>query len=97
MDFNIPKKYNVGGQTMNVKSVDNLDGKLGECCLAAGYIKIARQFRGTEQSESCKKNTFVHELTHSILDTMGESDLNDNEKFVCTFSSFLLEALLSMK
>lgn len=50
-----------------------------------------------EQSKESMTNTFYHELTHSILDTMGEFDLSKNEKFVSTFSSFLNEALGSMR
>ena len=42
-------------------------------------------------------NTFLHELTHTILDTMGEKELSSNEKFVSTFSSFLTEAIRTMK
>ena len=32
------KKFNVGGQEIRIINVDNLDGKLGECCLAAGAV-----------------------------------------------------------
>ena len=56
--------------------------------------EIAEHFNKTDsQSEGSKINTFYHELTHSILKTMGETELNDNEKFVCCFSSFLSEAM----
>lgn len=91
----IPSKYQVGGQEMEVRRVErSSDNAVGECCVAAGYIEIANKFNKDEiQSESSKVNTFYHELTHSILRTMGETELNDNEKFVCTFSSFLTEAM----
>ena len=45
------------------------------------------------QSQSSKENTFYHELVHSILRTMGETELNDNERFVCCFAGFLTEAM----
>ena len=93
----IPNKFHVGGQCIDIHYPDRLDDKLGECCAPAGYIKIANTFRGETQSESSKENTFLHELTHCILDTMGESDLSANEKFVSAFAGFLTEAVKSME
>jgi len=91
----IPKKYHVGGQEMYVCNVERCDGnKLGTCLVAAGRIEVAEIFnKDDKQSDGCKTNTFYHELTHSILDTMGENELSENEKFVCCFSGFLTEAM----
>ena len=97
MDIIIPDEYTVGGQIMKIEYVDTLDGKLGVCCTGAGFIKIAHTFNGEKQSETSKQNTFYHELTHTILDTMGRGDLSGDEVFVNSFSSFLLEALKSFK
>ena len=95
----IPKKFHVGGQDIDVKEVDICeDSCIGNIVLAQGEIQIARYVtRGIEQSESSKLNTFYHELTHAILKTMGEYELNNNEKFVNTFSGFLTEAIRSFK
>ena len=93
----IPEEYVVGGQLMKINHVDSLDGKLGTCCLGAGFVRIANNFNGEKQSETSKQNTFYHELTHTILDTMGRDDLSKDEIFVSSFSSFLLEALRSFK
>lgn len=91
----IPSKYKVGGQDIEVRMVERCeDNTIGECALASGYIEIAEKHsKDGLQSASSKINTFYHELTHSILRTMGETELNDNEKFVCCFSSFLTEAM----
>lgn len=97
MNIVIPEEYIVGGQVQKVSFVDSLDGKLGKCCLGAGLVKIALNFVGMKQSETSMQNTFYHELTHSILDTMGRSDLSADEVFVSSFSSFLLDALRSFK
>ena len=97
MNVLIPKEYVVGGQLLEVSYVDSLNGKLGTCCLGAGFVKIANNFNGEKQSETSKQNTFYHELTHTILDTMGRDDLSGDEVFVNSFSSFLLEALRSFK
>lgn len=97
MTIEIPEEYTVGGQLLQVAKVDSLNGKLGTCCLGAGFVRIANNFNGEKQSETSKQNTFYHELTHTILDTMGRGDLSGDEVFVNSFSSFLLEALRSFK
>lgn len=91
----IPTKLNVGGQEVEVRMVERGDGNcLGHSRVAQGCIEIADKYdRDSKVSDSSKLNTFYHELTHAILYTMGEIELNNNEKFVCTFSSFLTEAL----
>ena len=90
----IPKSYKVGGQLMEVRQVERCDDNcMGQCHVTAGWIEIADIVnKNDKQSEGSKHNTFYHELTHSILKTMG-SELNDDEKFVCCFSSFLTEAM----
>lgn len=97
MIIDIPEEYTVGGQLLQVTKVDSLDGNLGDCCLGAGFVRIANNFKDKKQSETSKQNTFYHELTHTILDTMGRNDLSEDEVFVNSFSSFLLEALRSFK
>ena len=52
---------------------------------------------GLSPKKPRKVNTFYHELTHCILQTMGEHELNDNEKFVCCFAGFLTEAMRNLK
>lgn len=91
----IPNNYTVGGQDMEVRHVEYLtnnsgvspNGALGECFLSQGYVSIRNS-----QTETSKHNTFYHELTHSILGTMGH-DLNDDEGFVNCFAGFLTEAM----
>ena len=95
----IPSKFTVGGQDVIVKHTDLCeDGSLGNIILGQGEIQIAKYVsKGIEQSETSKLNTFYHELTHAILRTMGEYELNSNERFVCTFSDFLTEAIKSFE
>ena len=90
----IPKKIRIGGQDISVVNKERLDNDiLGEICLAEGVLQIADTFRNIKQSESSKINTFIHELVHGILDTMGEFELSGNEKFVSTFSSLLVNPI----
>lgn len=101
MDFRsipYPRQIKVGGQIINVNDVERIgDGLLGECSIHTGVIEIARVVsRNDEPSDTSKRNTFFHELTHAILGTMRHH-LNDDEQFVSTFSSFLTEALADAK
>lgn len=90
----IPDKIRIGGQEISVVNEERLDdNKLGTICVAEGVLRIADNFNNLKQCESSKFNTFVHEIVHGILDTMGESELSGNEKFVCTFSSLLIDTI----
>ena len=90
----IPDKIRIGGQEISIVNEERLDdNKLGTICVAEGVLRIADNFNNLKQCESCKINTFIHEIVHGILDTMGESELSGNEKFVCTFSSLLIDSI----
>ena len=90
----IPGKIRIGGQDIFVGSVERIeDDKLGQICVAEGKLLIAGNFSTRKQSKSSMANTFVHEVVHGILDTMGETELSGNDKFVSTFSSFLVDVI----
>ena len=90
----IPDKIRIGGQDINIIKEDRLDdNKLGTICVAEGVLRIADNFNNLKQCESSKFVTFIHEVVHGILDTMGEFELSGNEKFVCTFSSLLIDTI----
>lgn len=90
----IPDRIRIGGQEIRVVKEERLDdNKLGTICVAEGVLRIADNFNNLKQCESSKINTFIHEIVHGILDTMGESELSGNEKFVCTFSSLLIDTI----
>lgn len=90
----IPDIIRIGGQDINVINEERLDNnQLGTICIAEGVLKIANNFNNCQQCESSKFATFIHEVVHGILDTMGESELSGNEKFVCAFSSLLIDPI----
>lgn len=94
MEFKIPKELKVGGVDYSVKQVEHC----GNCddfgfWKPQGIIEIANQSGGYEVSESKKKQTLLHEITHAILFAMGKEELNDDESFVNIFSSFLNEVI----
>lgn len=98
MDFEIPKKFILGGVEHKViiqKTVgDNCDFGNWD---SVGTIRIAEMVGSEKTSISRQRQTFWHELTHSILSTMGKEDLNDDESFVNTFASFLSGAIDTMQ
>lgn len=90
----IPNKIRIGGQDINIINKDRLESDiLGDICIAEGTLRIADNFRSCKQSDSSKVNTFIHEVIHGVLDSMGESVLSKNEKFVCTFTSLLVDPI----
>lgn len=93
----IPDIFTVGGQKVEIRNVERCDNNAyGISFLGAGYIEIADNVnKNDKQSMSSKDNTFFHELTHCILDTMGQSDLSKDEVFVSSFAGFLTEAMTS--
>ena len=90
----IPNTIKIGGQDISVVNKERLDNDiLGEICIAEGTLRIADNFKNRKQCQSSKITTFIHEVVHGILDTMGEFNLSENEKFVCTFSSLLVSPI----
>ncbi len=90
----IPNTIKIGGQDISVVNKERLDNDiLGEICIAEGVLKIANNFKNRKQCQSSKITTFIHEVVHGVLDTMGESELSGNEKFVCAFSSLLVNPI----
>ena len=90
----LPNKIRIGGQDVSVVNNERLDdNKLGTICVAEGVLRIADNFNNSKQCESSKINTFIHEVVHGVLDTMGEFELSKNEKFVCTFASLLVDTI----
>lgn len=98
MDFKIPTKLTVGSIAYSVEKKDSINRDeyfgLWSC---VGKIEIAQKIGGEEVSESRQKQTFWHELTHAVLHQMGRTDLNEDEGFVNTFSSFLSGAVNTME
>ena len=90
----IPNTIKIGGQDISIVNKERLENDiLGEICIAEGVLRIANNFNHIKQCQSSKITTFIHEIVHGILDTMGESELSENEKFVCTFSSLLIDPI----
>ena len=91
----IPKSFTVGQQEVKIiirNGEDMVDTRLGQCDLTNGKIII-----NSDKTPTSMENTCVHEMVHSILDTMGNYDLSRDEVFVSTFAAFALEIIKSAK
>lgn len=98
MEFKIPKRFKVGSIDYEVRFVEHCgDNECFGMWQPFGFIEIANQSSGYEVSESRKRQTFFHELTHAILGQMKKYELNEDESFVNTFASFLTEAISTME
>lgn len=97
MEFKIPSKFTIGGQDVIIEYTESDGGDYGNYTHCMGRLKICNKVGDTPQSDTAKLNTFFHELTHSILRTMGEYELNNNEKFVNCFAGFMTEAIRTME
>ena len=90
----IPNTIKIGSQDINVMFEEHLDNNcLGTMSIGEGVLKIANNFNNRKQCQSSKITTFIHEIVHGILDTMGETELSGNERFVCAFSSLLVNPI----
>lgn len=87
----IPNKIRIGGMELNTEFCENLNGRYAETCIGAGYIKITKSFQGLQHSESSMNNSYIHEVTHAILDTMGKTELSSDEVFVSSFAGYMTE------
>lgn len=90
----IPKSFQLAGQTINIefsKTLVRVDDADGQFYPMLNKIAIQEQVDGCPRTDDQLGHTFCHELTHAILDTMGEKKLFDDEKFVDLFGHLLYQ------
>ena len=79
------KEFTLGAVKWTVK-IDNdkmAEGPLlGLSSPIESTIRLADTARGVKVSGDLMDQTFYHELVHSMLNALGYSDLDDDEKFV---------------
>ena len=98
MNFMIPQKFSVGGLNYEVKFDDSLryGEEYGHWNGTTCTITLAHRAGGDMVSEERQKQTFFHELTHAVLDSIGRDELNEDEVFVDAFSNALYQAIKTM-
>lgn len=95
----IPKSFQILGHTVKVEHKDYVDfgANEGSCEHLKLKIEIAKKDTKGNVPETVQEHTYFHEITHMILDSMGEGELSQNEKFVDTFSGLLHQVITTSK
>ena len=94
--LNLPKKIRVGNRWYSVDVVESMRNKseMGRVHYERRTIELAkRTHHGVPFRLSALEDTFWHELTHAILHSMGEHELNNRESFVEEFANRLSAAI----
>ena len=94
--LNLPKKIRVGTRWYSVEVVEAMQNKseMGRVHYGRRTIELAkRTHHGVPFRLSALEDTFWHELTHAILHSMGEHELNNRESFVEEFANRLSAAI----
>lgn len=99
-ELTLPKKVKVGDNWYSVDIADTMKDRMymGEVHYAKRTITLARKsYHGIPLKLSALHETFWHELTHAILESMGRTDLDNDEHFVEEFSARLAKAIQSAR
>lgn len=88
--MNIPKKFKLGGVTWKVEEVDALGGSFGQTELWDAKITIVGHLK-----PDVKAQTFLHELIHAVLFSMGKR--NHDEELVDGMATLLHQYLDQQK
>lgn len=96
----LPKKIKIGENWYSVDVAESMRERsmMGEVHYGKRSITLARKsYHGIPLKLSALHETFWHELTHAILESMGRTQLNNDENFVEEFSSRLAKAIQSAR
>lgn len=90
--YPIPSSFDMGGCTWTVEEVDVLPGAMG--CTDHSQFRVVLLKNLSPQS---KFQTFLHELVHVIMFSMGKTSDTHDEQFVDGFATFFLQYLKTAK
>lgn len=96
----LPKKIKIGENWYSVDVAESMRERsmMGEVHYGKRSITLARKsYHGIPLKLSALHETFWHELTHAILESMDRTELNNDENFVEEFSSRLAKAIQSAR
>lgn len=95
----IPKKFHLYGQAIEVKATHSMaerDRALGMSHLDRNVIRLSTTADGLPIDLRLAEETFLHEMTHMILQKMNHK-LTHDEQFVDHFACLLHQALNSFE
>jgi hypothetical protein len=90
--YPIPSQFDLGGMTWTVDEIDVIPGAMGCTSNAEAKIILLKSL-----PPEVKFQTFLHELNHAIMFSMGLSADQHNEQFVDAHALFFLQYLKSAK
>ena len=100
-ELKIPQSFQLMGHNFKVEWDNKLffygNQDLGLCDFNCNRIVIQPNTDSVPRERSQIEHTYLHEMVHAILSTMGEQGLSDNEVFVDTFAGLLHQALQTSK
>lgn len=104
-DIKIPSSVNIGGQEIRVVIVDEnekdspLNNRNSEFYGFCGLwdMRAGTIYLNSILSPSMMYNTFIHEVLHAALDTLGYYKVSANEIMVNSLAAVLTEALTTAK
>lgn len=98
MNFKIPKKFQLAGQTINVYKVENITKQTEDVDGMAFYCKNKIEIKDDKDStDQYMELVFWHEYFHHLLNTMGEKELRSNEKFIDLIANLQMQAIRTME
>lgn len=89
------KSFKILGKTVKIVYSKDLEDKRD--CLGLWEDDKCRITIQQDLPQGQKEHTLWHEITHCILDSMGEEKLSKNEKFVDLFGGLLHQVVNSLK
>lgn len=89
----IPDKFQLGSHTITVLKDVPLKEAWGEWNNETKTIRLRKPSK--RNPSTFYHQTFIHELAHAMLDTMGREELSKDEGFVDAISEFLTQAILT--
>lgn len=90
--YPIPSTFEMGGIVWTVEEMDVIPGAMG--CTSNADAKVVLLKNLTPQ---VKFQTFLHELAHVIMFSMGKSGDQHDEQFVDAFATFFMQYLKTAK
>lgn len=97
-EITIPKEFYLLGAKWKIKKVKDLNNTGTECHGLTWQDKRLIELDAAIFGDNdLLTHTFVHELVHAILETMGRPDLSQDEQLVDLFAGLIVQAFNSSK
>lgn len=96
----IPTEFNILGKTIKVEFKDDYCSGAniyGQANHPENTIYLTTRLQSRIIALENVEHTYLHEVVHHILQAMGETELNNSEKFVDLFSGILHQVLTTSK